>query len=69
MIKQLPKPHHETGCHTEWNYVWKKWNCYWMNENVEDVHFEEAATEADARAKMLIYLVEKKLLPCEAKRR
>ena len=40
-----------------------------MNENVEDVHFEEAATEADARAKMLIYLVEKKLLPCEAKRR
>lgn len=34
--------------------------CKWMCEQVG--HHEEAATEADARAKMLIYLIENKLV-------
>lgn len=43
-----------------------KWSVYWLeanaNEHQHNSHKESADTEADARAKMLIYLIENKLL-------
>lgn len=38
-----------------------KWICS-LNETNKDVIFKQADTEADARAKMLIYLLENKLI-------
>ena len=41
----------------------KKWNLYFITENREKVlHIVYEKTEADARAKMLIYLLENKLI-------
>lgn len=47
---------------TEWNYVWKKWTCYLGNESMETEHQEDGDTEANARGKMLVYLLENKLI-------
>lgn len=50
------------GAHTEWNDVWKKWTCFLINGECETDTQKEAKTEANARAKMLIYLIENKLI-------
>jgi len=45
----------------------KKWGCNYQNLDERPIHFENNDTEADARAKMLIYLLENKLIPAEGR--
>lgn len=52
----------EWGAHTEWNYVYKKWQCFLFNQNCEEEWQIEADTEANARGKCLVYLLEQKLI-------
>ena len=49
----------EQGYHWQSHYEVLKGD---LSGKMEYVHFEAADTEADARAKMLIYLIEKKLI-------
>ena len=60
MLKALSS--REWSAWTEWNYVYKKWTCFLGNENSDTEWSEDGDTEADARAKMLIYLIENKLI-------
>lgn len=50
------------GASSEWNHVWKKWRCFLINADCNEEWSEEAITEADARGKMMIYLLENKLI-------
>ena len=50
------------GAHTEWNDVWKKWTCFLINGECETETQKEARTEANARAKILCYLIENSLI-------
>lgn len=60
ILKMLSKD--ENGAWTEWNYVWSNWQCYLQDRNCESVWSTDATTEADARALMLVYVIENKLL-------
>jgi len=48
--------------YSAWNGVWKEWGAFIFDCDAEESHRETATTEADARAKMLIYLLKQKLI-------
>ena len=50
------------GTSIEWNPVWRYWQCFLHDQSNETAHETHDASEADARAKMLIYLIEKGLV-------
>jgi len=43
---------------------WSVWECRVDNDEFGEKQYIQATTEADARAKMLIYLIENKLIKC-----
>lgn len=50
------------GAHTEWNEIYQIWECYLINDNCEDEWAVKDGFEANARAKMILYLVREGLL-------
>lgn len=48
----------QCGGHTEYNFVWKEWNCYAIDQNADVECQVNGKTEAEARAEMLILLLE-----------
>lgn len=52
----------ESGAWTEWNYVYKKWQCFSQDRNCEEIWRTDGDTEANARAAMLEYLIKNNLI-------
>lgn len=50
------------GTSTEWNEVWNHWQVFLVDQNNEQSWQVNSENESDARAKMLIYLIENKLV-------